>query len=880
MMKKIWFLFLLSWIGIVAAYDLPGLREVGTLQILLLPEKVNEPVSFSFAKQDLNGYSGSEAIVFTLVSPTGNAVWEAAIPDDGNTSGGWKLGPLQSVNCTFTPQTAGVYSMKLNAASAVDMQLLFDHATVKNASWGIVANSMRFNLGKLDVFLLLAPNKLGEKRNQTMQIRTVSRSRIQTMTMTADSSVLIPEFDLPPHPGKDPLAYYKFPIQRLPNTDIYELKAAAFHEVVSLQFPQYGDFLLCTEKSFAEKFQAAFNTIANDALLTITTPSSVEEMAFARGLRYQIAYIPDAAQNTFDFVLDLFNHKYHFNAQQQEHQFTAPKDQAYSSLDLSKVPAGKVLITQISQEHSMPLSPSSGKILTAPEQLVWTALPNATQYTVQFHLENTDTRFELKSATNRLAADMFFSRLTPGVWVWQVKDQHTNYGSSAFFTIPEKADTQLTYLYGMIPARDVLLQTPPQEISLRLSGKNANDLDYAKSSLLLNNQLCKLQKITGDTVGIKEIPSLKSGYNTIQCSIVDLDGNRMDIDWGFNYQTAADPVLAHDATGNITFNGLPFYPVIYYGYNSKQPVEKLGFNTLLLNTLVSSPGFDVYLKRNLKVLDSGSVYHGFYSKGTTPEDDVKNFAASAAARHPARLAAWMDEIDVHRSLQQIKDFLALYGPVGNGWRGVCSCNRSLYKTMSDCGDYLMIDYYTFGKNLFALDDVLRAGREAAGEKPLMSLLMGYSISDPELTGFIPRAKDVEYAAFAALRLKVNAIGLYQCGQYRMECYPDAWKMATDLYKKISALTFVTYGVDRPDAIKIQAKTGTPAIRTLQLGKQLYIIAQNSSFTPSIATFKVAPKVSGKVKVLFENRILTMKDGGFLDGFGPADTHVYCMDLAK
>ena len=188
----------------------------------------------------------------------------------------------------------------------------------------------------------------------------------------------------------------------------------------------------------------------------------------------------------------------------------------------------------------------------------------------------------------------------------------------------------------------------------------------------------------------------------------------------------------------------------------------------------------------------------------------------------------------------------------------------------------MIDYYASGRNLFSTDEALSAGKKAAGKKPLLVLLTGFYRTDPKVSGFTPSIADARYAAFAALRMKVNAIGLYQCGQFRMENYPEVWTEAKKLYKQVSALTFITEGKDISGQLKV---SGGPALKYLALeyADRLYIIAQNASFQAAAAHFTVPERYRrNEVKVLFENRVVANLSGKFTDSFSSAATHIYCI----
>ena len=160
----------------------------------------------------------------------------------------------------------------------------------------------------------------------------------------------------------------------------------------------------------------------------------------------------------------------------------------------------------------------------------------------------------------------------------------------------------------------------------------------------------------------------------------------------------------------------------------------------------------------------------------------------------------------------------------------------------------------------------------------MSLVKGYSGSDPKLTGFIPGPRDIEYAAFSTLRNRANALGLYQCGEYRLECSPDTWQQASDVYKKVSAITFALYGEDSDHLLTVKSTSGKPGFRAVKHGKALYIIAQNASFAPGVFEFTLKNVKADSVKVLFENRSLDLNNGKFTDAFTSEATHIYYIEI--
>ena len=866
-----------------AGFELPNLRLTGRTTLMLIPDQVGKEVILTFAKKDLNGYIGSDMAVFTLLSPSGKAVWEQAVPDDGNATSNWKPGPEQPVICRFVPKESGLYTMEINTNSGLDIVISFDRTTSSGCAWAVSSRNLRSGSGKLHAWLLMPVLKPGENRERQISLVVSKHSSVRNLTVKADGKTLTGSFTMPPFTdGKSSLKNYHLTVNRPSKTAVFELNSDDFSGVVSMKLPQYGGPIIMTGKpQFAEKFLSAMGSIRDQLLTELPTGKNIAGAAFAPGESYQFLLIPENPGKDFKHQVTLFGNKYELSSRIPGFSFSVPADQPYTALDLKDLPKGKILVILQSSGTVKPLFPESGKVLYHPENLIWQPSLNQKDYTVRFTSLDSGKTISVTAAENRCDAKDYYSKLAAGTWKWQVKAGNGEWGPEAFLTIPKKADTQAGYFSGASPARDSAVESKPAEISVKVQGMSAKSGDYTRSWGEINGQKVKLTALADDKIGVQAVPELKTGYNTVRFAVTGTNGTYSEYTWGFFFKAPARGAVTSGKGGNIRFNGLPFFPIIYYGYTfhgGRANLNSLGFNTLLGNTLPTEKILDQCLKYGTKLLDSGSVFYGIYSKGSTPEADIRKFAATPLAVHPARLGAWMDEIDVHRPVATIKELLACFGAPDNTWRGVCSCRRDLYETMADLGDFLMIDYYASGRNLFSIDQAFAEARKAAGKKPLLALLTGFYRTDPKVSGFTPSIADAHYAAFAALRMKVNAIGLYQCGQFRMENYPEVWTEAKNLYKQVSALTFITEGKDISGQLKV---SGGPTLKYLALeyADRLYIIAQNASFQAAAALFTVPERYRGsEVKVLFENRVVANRGGKFTDSFSSAATHVYCIPV--
>ena len=863
-------------------FELPNLRLTGRTTLMLIPDQVGKEVVLTFAKKDLNGYIGSDMAVFTLLSPSGKAVWEQAVPDDGNATSNWKPGPEQPVTCRFVPQEAGLHTMEINTNSGLDIVISFDRTTSSGCAWAVSSRNLRSGSGRLHAWLLMPVLKPGENREQQLSLLVSKHSSVRNLTVKADGKTLTESFTMPPFTdGKSSLKNYHLTVNRPAGTAVFELNSDDFTGVVAFQLPQYnGQIILTGKPQFAEKFLSAMGSIKDQLLTELPTGNNIAGAAFAPGESYQFLLIPEKAGRDFKHQVTLFGKKYELTSRVPAFSFTVPTDQPYTGLELKDLPKGKILVILQSSGTIEPLFPKSGKVLHQPENLIWQPGRNQKDYTVRFTSLDSGKTILVTAAENRCDAKDYFPKLAAGTWKWQVKAGNGEWGREAFLTIPQKADTQTGYFCGASPARDSAIDFKPAEIFVKVQGISAKSVDHSRSYGEINGQKVKLTALADDKIGVQAVPELKPGYNTVRFAVTGTNGTYSEYTWGFFFKAPARGTVTSGKDGYIRFNGLPFFPIIYYGYTfhgGRANLNSLGFNTLLGNTLPTKKGLDQCLKYGTKLLDSGSVFYGIYSKGSTPEADIRKFAATPLARHPARLGAWMDEIDVHRPAEKIKELLDCFGAPENSWRGVCSCRRDLYDSMAGMGDYLMIDYYASGRNLFSTDNAFEFGKKAAGKKPLLVLLVGFYRTDPKVSGFTPSISDARYAAFAALRMKINAIGLYQCGHFRMENYPEVWTEAKKLYKQISSLTFITEGKDISGQVKV---SGGPALKYLALeyADRLYIIAQNASFEAAAADFTIPDQYHGQIQVLFENRLVENRGGKFTDSFSSAATHVYCIPV--
>lgn len=869
-------LALLIALGSVA-YDFPGVRLPNNTTIFLLPDAPGKPVVLEFDKRDINGYVGSDPIVLTVVAPSGKNVCEVLVPDDGDTQNKWKDGSRQRVKIAFTPEETGVYVIRSNSSSAVDIAYCFDQASAVNAAWGIKVEKTKLQDGRVNIFLLLPPRKNGEAQSLALQL-TAFRSRIRNLQVFENGKPLTTAYTPVAQKVRtdDPV----FAIKRQKHEGILQLKADNFADSF-WQFPGYGEFMIFPEERFAKRFFEFFKSgYFAEKSVKFSVPRKREAVAFAPGHKFQIRWSGDSTQKNICFTAEINGKRFEFTKANPVLNFATAADQTFLCWDWSKAPAGTIEIQELTAVPHI-LAPVSGVIRNAETPaLSWTPVDGAKSYEIVLtHVESGRT-IRVAAAQNTLQWQALPKDMLPGVWRWQVASEcgAKPAGSVGFFIQVDPAPTQLYYLTGFEPFRDSLVTGSIDRVACRAIDKPLEEIDWNRSFCRFNDRRLAVRPGVNGTIETRLTDAfLKKGRNSVCFVLTDRNGNTQECSWGFDYQQATPRTITHDRQGRIRFNGQPFYPVIYYGYMSKKlNLSEIGFNSQLINSLPNKVFLDQLLKQNLKAFDAGCAFKDYTA------EKIRDWAATPGIlSHPARLGMWCDEIDVHRPMSWIKEHLGLFTAPNGGWKGICSCNFSLYSSMAEIGDYLIIDCYVGGSKLFHLDDVMVAGRQAAGQKPLIVLVSGFCYGDPQQTVFEPSINDAKYQAFSALRHGINGLGLYQCGPYRMECYPDLWQQVTALYRKISALTFITGGSDVSNKIRLSSENGKPVCRAFKVGSKVYVIVQNASFDPAIVRLQSdLPWAAAPVKVMFEDRVIKPQAGVLTDAMTGADTHVYSWDILE
>jgi hypothetical protein len=306
--------------------------------------------------------------------------------------------------------------------------------------------------------------------------------------------------------------------------NIYCFEAEKFVNVVRFIFPQYGNIMFFANADSAKKFEKLFSI--KGELLDLNTNKKYPAMALGSNRTFQVSSLPVKLGSKFDFVIDIAGKKVRLSDQQPSAFITTPAGD-YHAIDTSAAAACKVQLIPAAAAPDA-LLPENGCTASDKDELVWSAVADAKEYNLE--LKNVSTcktlKYQLKS--NRFPV----SKLTQGVWQWSV-NVNGKAGRKALITIPEKAETNLAYFYDFVPKMDITLAKAPEELACRIGLLKVDDIDFARSFVLVNNKKYALQKLSSTRIEATGKIQYEQGRNQIKMVIFSKSGVRSDAYWGF-----------------------------------------------------------------------------------------------------------------------------------------------------------------------------------------------------------------------------------------------------------------------------------------------------------------------------------------------------------
>lgn len=869
MKKLIPMIFLVTMLFRVYSYEVPAMSNPLGLRVYLLPQKTGKEVRFTFIKRDANGRPGGDTLNWFVNSPSGKTVCEGIFPDDGDETASWKRGPVQEADVRFIPWEQGVYTLSFNMDC--DARLYFNQTKAINVHWGLQNSNFRTDnhFSKIQTWFYLIPRKAGEPGDIEIVSNYMHYSRLVNMTLRTEKQTFYENYTAPAAPNKKNIFTHHFKIPRSNADDLYELKADQFY-VISFVPQSYPMLTFFFDRASAAAFKPWLKKMD-------MTPNRIEypagsggKITLAPGHFYRMEYHADK-QKDFHFRAAAFGKTLTFDSRKTSHDIEIPLRQCFSAVaypDGAKLD-GRFIFTRMVRgnpdiqfpENCAVVNPSKKGILCASLRML-----GAKSYL--FELEHElGTKYSFTSST----PEFTFTKHLPGVWKVRAASEKKDFGAWSYFAVRDPANTTPIYAHGFNPAMDSAVKAV-NNISLKLLVP-VTEIDLKRSSFRING-MRKSPVIQGDKILGVAVRNIEKGKVDVVADLFDKAGNRSVYEWCFMLDTPAEKKLSFDKNGILIFNGRKFLPLIIYPPVNNQRGD-LGFNTILPNTLSDIRTLDFLLARNMKTLDSGCVFRGFYTaKDSTPLKDIANYMNGPGGKHPARLGAWMDEADAYISDKDIFEHLNEYRKhsLNSGVAGVCTTGRQRYADMAKLGDYLMTDIYPREDVLSCDYFFAKALRDADG-KPVWQLNQGFdynwSVRDPEK--FIPNIRQVKYAHWAAFRHGLQGVGLYMCGSTRMMNYQILFARVVALYRNTAALAFVLV---EPPVSGILEVPKSLKNRVIRYENRIYAIVQNASLTAFPATIKVNGNYNSKIRVLMENRLLKLYKGGFSDVFQPLESRVY------
>ena len=852
----------------LSAIDLPALSNVLGIKFFFLPKELNKEVLFTFEKRDNNGRAGSDALAFSVVSPGGETVFEYTIPDDGNAENGWRFGPRQPVEVRFTPTEAGVYTLEFKMEC--DAYLYFDNTRIENLHVGFTNGNFRTATETpAHLFFYLPVDKVGEAGITHISSNYMHYSQISDMTITDGKTVFYEGFTADPAPDKRQIFTHNFLIRRSDPEAIYELTASKF-DVISFAPRLYPTltFFLTREAAIAFK-PYFFKSSIHPNSFEISAENAVKPFALGAGESYMVTFKP-ATNESYEFTVELLGKSYTFKPGAAGFIVDVPANFAFPEMKITGTANGSFTFSRMVSDRPDIELPADGAVITPVNgkiQCRALSVKDAESYTFTFSHESGAT-FTVESSEAQTSVPA--GRLRAGVWLVSCTPKGGNSGRASCFAIKQPRPTSPVYIFGYKPVIDGKV-TEFDQISVQVL-RPAVDIDLTKTTFTVNGKAYAVEVLPGNRIGIPAAKiQLEAGKIDIAADIYDHYGNYSHYEWCFMYNADIPKTISFNEDGILIFNGRKFLPLICY-----PPLNRgdYGFNTTLPNALTTLAQLDVYLRNNMKSLDGGCVYRGFYTEaGSTPLQDVQNFMSGPGGAHPARIGAWMDESDAHVPDAFAKTIVDAFSVPNRGVAGICTTGRQRYADMAKLGDYLMIDIYPRAKVLSVDRYFAKAMRDAAG-KPVWQLNQGFDYDwgnrDEDL--MIPNKPMLKYAHWAAFRHGLQGLGLYMCGSTKYWSFPGLWQYVIEIYRQANTLSFVLVEPTVRETILTAPSPLTS--RVLRFRDRYYLIVQNSSLQAFPAALQITGNFAPEVRVLFEDRIVKLENGRFNDVFQALESRIY------
>lgn len=211
-------------------------------------------------------------------------------------------------------------------------------------------------------------------------------------------------------------------------------------------------------------------------------------------------------------------------------------------------------------------------------------------------------------------------------------------------------------------------------------------------------------------------------------------------------------------------------------------------------------------------------------------------------------------------------------------------------------DILMIDTYPIPMMpLTWLSESIDEAREAVfNEKPVWAVIQAFDWSkspykgDRRLWGRNPTYDEERCLTYLSIVHGARGIFYYtfKGGNYYIKDYPKHWLDVKRIVKELNQIYPLLLAPDTPDipvsssnksihyVAKFVDKKLLSRSKKSVIGEGYYLIAVNVAPISVKVDFRVPP--FSKARALFEDRNIVIKDGKFVDQFGPYEAHIYSL----
>lgn len=353
-------------------------------------------------------------------------------------------------------------------------------------------------------------------------------------------------------------------------------------------------------------------------------------------------------------------------------------------------------------------------------------------------------------------------------------------------------------------------------------------------------------------------------------------------------------------TGGLIVNKRQFFPFGFYCYSPVHPTlpeeeAVRGFNMMSPYQKILPSTFDerkAYMDRcaqlGMKVHYNLLSVSGGGGVGSKPEglswsdrktlllNEIKTFRD-----HPALLAWYIaDEPNGHKIPPDTLKFIYRLIRENDPWHPQSIVFMAPFlasRQYIDALDIVMADPYPIPDSPLTLPGNVAGSlsSEFKGKKPVW--IVPQAFGGGELWSREPTVQEIRAMTYQSL---INgAKGIQYFIRQGLNLFPKStilWNECGRMALEISEMT--PWLLSDEETIKITSSSKNVIVTSGVHNGQLLILAANKTNEPQTTKFSLAKPLSGKVRVLFENRYVTISNGSFSDQLSALGTQVYLMNL--